>query len=51
MKNAPGSRPGAQKKGKDDEKKRVRKITAILLAVSMVLGVSGCGKKSEKYAG
>mgnify|MGYP000709451550 CR=1 FL=1 len=25
-------------------KKRVRKITAMLLAVSMVLGVSGCGK-------
>lgn len=25
-------------------KKRVRKITAMILAVSMVLGVSGCGK-------
>ena len=31
-------------------KKRVRKITAMILAASMVLGVSGCGK-SEKYAG
>ena len=28
-------------------KKRVRKITAILLAVSMVLGVSGCGKSQK----
>lgn len=28
-------------------KKRVRKITAMLLAVSMVLGVSGCGKSQK----
>ena len=28
-------------------KKRVRKITAILLAVSMVSGVSGCGKSQK----
>ena len=28
-------------------KKRVRKITAMLLAASMVLGVSGCGKSQK----
>ena len=28
-------------------KKRVRKITAMILAVSMVLGVSGCGKSQK----
>ena len=28
-------------------KKRVRKITAMILAASMVLGVSGCGKSQK----
>lgn len=46
MKNAPGSRPGAQKKGKDDEKKG-EENNSNALAVSMVLGVSGCGKSQK----
>lgn len=50
MKNAPGSRPGGQKKGKNDEKKGEENNS------NDFGGIHGFGgkrmrKKSEKYAG
>ena len=50
MKNAPGSRPGGQKKGKNDEKKGEENNS------NDSGGIHGFGgkrvrKKSEKYAG
>lgn len=50
MKNAPGSRPGGQKKGKNDEKKGEENNN------NDSGGIHGFGgkrmrKKSEKYAG